>query len=527
MRFLKGIGNGLKKFAKLLIPFGKRQANESVLLRWIFRLVLLAIILVGLWLLNRYLELDRYVRAPLPVLREVWLPLLFLLVYSLFGLGWMLWRTIGLEQDGSDFPDIDLAWDEAQAALAEAAIDLREAPLFLVLGRPVGGERALFGAGNVKLQVKQAPRRADTPLTVSANQDAVYVTCAGASLLGHLATLLAGAPDVSGRPDEILAPSPAVATETTTDRGGDAGDGDGGESPDRDESTAVMIATEEDELPSALERPGSRLLKDVEELERLGARLRYLCHKIARERRPFCPINGILLVIPYACTVGDAEAKEAGSLCQRDLETIRESLQIECPIFALVCDLERVPGFDEFLKFFPEGQRRRLLGQQFPLAPDLDAAGRLKMIERGVQWIGDVLFPRIVYKFWSVEGADSNTAALASSANARLYEFLARIRSSQKRLGRILNRGVVMPTVGAPMLGGSAFAATGKDLVREQGFAAGLFKLLIENQNHVAWTADARQADADYRRWTTLGYVGFVAFVAAIVALGYLLWPRH
>ena len=526
MRFLRAIGGGLKGFGRLLIPFGKKQASESPVLRWIFRLLLLTLVLVGLWLLNRYLELDRYVRAPLPVLREVWLPLLFFLVYLLFGLGSMLWRTIGMEQDGSEFADIDVAWDEALAAMAEAALDPREAPVFLVLGRPVGGERALFGAGNVKLQVKQSPRRSDTPLTVSANQDAVYVTCAGASLLGHYATLLAGAPDVSGRPDEGRAAS-AGGRGRRDDRRRRRRRGDGGEATDRDESTAVMVATEEDELPSALERPRSVLLKDADEVDRLLARLRYLCRRISRDRRPFCPINGVLLVFPYASTGGDAEAKEAGSLCQRDLEAVREAFQVDCPVFALVCDLERVPGFDEFLKFFPEGQRRRLLGQQLPLAPDLDAAGRVKMVERGVQWVGDVLFPRIVYKFWGADGADPASAPLAASPNARLYEFLARVRGSQKRLGRILNRGVVMQAPGAPMLGGCAFAATGKDLVREQGFAAGIFRLLVENQNHVSWTQDARQADADYRRWTALGYLGLGALTAAIVVLGYVLWPRR
>ena len=173
-------------------------------------------------------------------------------------------------------------------------------------------------------------------------------------------------------------------------------------------------------------------MKDAEEVERLGARLRYLCRRITRDRRPFCPINGILLLIPYASTGGDAEAKEAGSLCQRDLEAVRESFQVECPIFALVCDLERVPGFDEFLKFFPEGQRRRLLGQQLPLAPDLDAAGRAKMTEKGVQWVGDVLFPRLVYKVWGVEGADPAAGNLSASANVGLYEFLARIRGSHR-----------------------------------------------------------------------------------------------
>ncbi len=523
MRFLKAIGNGFRKIFMLVLPFGGRRTSGSPVLRWIFRILLLALILFGLWLLNRYLELDRYVRAPLPVLREYWLPLLFLLFYTLFGLGSKLWRTLRMEQDSSDFPDIDQAWEEAAAAMAEAALDIREAPVFLVLGRPVGGERALFGAGNIKLQVKQVPRRADAPLTVSANQDAVYVTTAGASLLGQYATLLGGVADVSGRAGAAPAGESSAAGETSTETGGAAGEGDGLE---RDEATAVMVATEEDELPSALERPRTLLMKDPEEVERLSARLRYLCHKIARERRPFCPINGILLLIPFASTGGDAEAKETGSLCSRDLETVRESLQVECPIFALVCDLERVAGFEEFLTFFPEGQRRRLLGQQLPLAPDLDPAARAKMTEKGVQWVGDVLFPRLVYKFWSVEGADPS-ASLPGSSNAKLYEFLARIRATQKRLARILNRGVVMQAPGAPMLGGCGIAATGKDLIREQGFAAGIFRLLIDNQNHVSWTEDARQADADYRRWTALGYIGLVAFVAAILVLGYVLWPRR
>ena len=113
-------------------------------------------------------------------------------------------------------------------------------------------------------------------------------------------------------------------------------------------------------------------------------------------------------------------------------------------------------------------------------------------------------------------GADPAAGNLSGSPNVGLYEFLARVRGAT-RLGRILNRGVVMQAGGgAPMLGGCAFAATGKDLVREQGFAAGVFRLLIENQNNVSWTDDARQADLDYRRWTALGYFGLLAFVGAI-----------
>ncbi len=65
------------------------------------------------------------------------------------------------------------------------------------------------------------------------------------------------------------------------------------------------------------------------------------------------------------------------------------------------------------------------------------------------------------------------------------------------------------------MLGACGFAATGRDLGREQGFAASTFRWLIENQNHIAWTPEALAADAQFRarraarvRWTRPARVG-------------------
>src|SRR5205085_10340970 len=73
-----------------------------------------------------------------------------------------------------------------------AGIDLTAAPLFLVLGRPAGGEAALFQAAQLQLAVKMAPPRGDAPLHVFANRDGIYVTCAGASLLGRQSLLFVG-----------------------------------------------------------------------------------------------------------------------------------------------------------------------------------------------------------------------------------------------------------------------------------------------------------------------------------------------
>ena len=64
MGFLKSIGRALKAALRPLVP-GLRAAGGGrprPVLRWIFRILIVSAVLVGLWLLNRYLELDRYVR---------------------------------------------------------------------------------------------------------------------------------------------------------------------------------------------------------------------------------------------------------------------------------------------------------------------------------------------------------------------------------------------------------------------------------------------------------------------------------
>src|SRR5207248_2261967 len=76
--------------------------------------------------------------------------------------------------------------------LHQAGIDISEAPLFLVLGKAQGGEIALFEGTQMTFPVKYAPPRDDAPLHVFASRDAIFVTCAGASLLGKQADILAG-----------------------------------------------------------------------------------------------------------------------------------------------------------------------------------------------------------------------------------------------------------------------------------------------------------------------------------------------
>ena len=540
MRFLQLILMPFRDALGAMFPmFAGRAASASTdaakgrgprIVKWVLHGLLLALILVGLWFLNGRLHLERNIRAPYRLLRETWLPTLFLLFYVLCWLGRALWKLLGPEQTAADHPDVDRAWEEGLAGLTEAGLGLTEAPLFLVLGRPAGSERALFNAGGLKLAVKQVPRRSDAPVAVSANAEAVFVTAPGASLLGRYAGLLHRLSDAEATAgfgggnalDDPEEPDSAARATSSSGR-----DDDGGESVFVAESATATMVESRPVAPAAssVERSRSLLLRDPEEVERQLARLRHLCELIERDRRPYTPLNGILLVIPADAGASDAAAREVATLCQRDLDAVREQLQVECPVVALVCDVEQIPGFADFMTFFPEGQRKRFLGQQFPLVPDLDASGKVKMVERGVQWVANVQFPLLIYKNWEPEPIGLVETPPSASANVRLYRFLSELRERQRRIGRVLTRGVVMPTGGRAMLGACGFAATGRDIVREQGFGAGAFRFLVDNQNHVAWTPEAVEGDAAFRRLTRLGYLGLVVLVAALVVLGYLLWP--
>src|SRR5262249_55911250 len=112
-------------------------------------------------------------------------------IYGLFWLGGWLWLLLMPEDEETPYPDIDLAWAEAMKALLQTGTDLTSAPLFLVLGKPAGTEDALVEACGLGLQVcRSGPGPA--PLRVYAGPNAIFVTCAGASLLGELAEMLSG-----------------------------------------------------------------------------------------------------------------------------------------------------------------------------------------------------------------------------------------------------------------------------------------------------------------------------------------------
>ena len=548
----------------LLLPFlGKARRSPLVfrILLWTVHVVIVALIVIGLHFLNQALHLDSaipYIPRPLA---ENWLPILFLLVYVLCWLGWWLWKLLVTDDSYTEFPDIAEAWDEAMHALARGRVDLRDVPLFLVVGRSEGSMASLLRASRLNLEVKQAPAEDDAPLHVYATRDAVFVTCEGASLLGRYATVLAGQAE-----GEVGAPLEGGEDVKTLMPGG-AG------SQVQEIQAIIKRAQAERRQPNAEENRRMRMLmrkdrayqavvRNAVEVETYGARFEHLCRLLARDRWPYCPINGMLVLLPFAATDTDQDAHDAGAACQNDLLVARRVLQVNCPTLAMVCDLETAPGAAAFLEQFPEKQRQQRVGQRCPLAPALEARGRAgdaekraEMLESLAEWICEGVAPGFVYKYFQTESADATAGVPAGTAmtrtdrlepsvagkaprrrygradvfrtNAELFLFMHHLRERQRRLGQMLSRGFILEEGDdAIMFGGCYLAATGADAARDQAFVAGVFHRLVGEENLVSWTTLARLEEESHLRWALFGQVGVAALFLATAAVGlYLFWP--
>lgn len=492
-------------------------------LRWTLHFALVGGVLVLLGFANYYFDVEVILQSPWPLLRKIWLPMVALLLYLLAWSGWWLWQLLRPEAAASVYPDIDSAWDEARVLLEQAGIDLTDLPLFLLLGEPRGGVEHLFGASQIPLVVRHAPRKADSPLRVYASRQAVYVTCVGASLLGRQVSYQAEAIH-AGTTDTVPEQIHDEPLVTAAGRSRLTGKRDslvlGSRRIEKDSSQAKKTASPNTGLMSS--QPGREaipLLKGTAEMELYSDRLAYLCQRIRQTRHPYCPVNGILVLVPWESLVADQPAQHTGRLCFRDLVTVQEVVQVQCPVFALVCDMEENEGFREIVIRLPEAQRRFRLGVGFPLAPDLETAQMGEMVESGVRWVCETQFPTLIYNLLELDPQQLDTS-VELQGNVRLYQLLYEMRERRERLTRFLSRSILRPTL---PLGGCFFAGSAPSDQAEPAFVAGVFPLLVQSQNAVAWTPLPLAEDTAYRRWTFFGYVSIALVLVGLIVVAYVL----
>jgi hypothetical protein len=532
--------NPIRAGLGLLLPVFAEPADfarKPRSLWWTVHLILVAAVAGGLYLVNQSPAVEERLPFRSGFLQDYYLPLAFLVVWGVSWLGYWLYRSPGDGASTKSFPDIDAAWAEVIAALSAESIGIADAPIYLILGRAAAGEEALIQAAEQPVVVR-APAGPDAPLRVYANRDAIFVTCAGASAWGRYCALLAGEEGSDASVVKVSVPAGDKTIQFGTESTG--------MQPEQLDELRELLAKQQQRDLTAAER--SRL-QELAELTKGTAkakqkvsltadaqargtdRLRHLCSLIRRDRRPWCPINGVLLLVPWAATESDESTKEAVGILNRDLSTARESLHLHYPTFALVCDLETARGFAEFRESFtPETLKKGRIGQRLPLVPDMPPGEVPGLLERGIEWIGQSVLPAGILRFLRLEtpAGDEAAATAAGGHNRNLYMLLSQVYQRGPRLGRLLSRGLPAGTGqgrdvldALPLLGGCYLAGTGRS-PEQQAFAAAVIQRLMAGQSNVSWTAPALAEDDRSRRVALIGSMAVAAVAVAATVLAIL-----
>ena len=480
--------------------------------RVLVTVIVLAVILTGLFFLNRLdFVKDHLAKYAPDAIKPVYLPILFLLLCALSWIAYFWWKLFNAS-DAAEYPDIEAAWREGVDKLRENGIAVADLPLYLVLGRPQGGDAALFLASQQKIQFT-APKSESAPVRIFAGPTALFVTCSGASTWGKYIARLADPDAVGGDPSPDATNMNKTITPGQALEGVDQKDQDEFYELIRTQSERALSPAEQarlHQLGSIMKSAGARKQLQVrmgsDELAEGPRRLAYLCRLIQRERRPWCPVNGALVLIPWAALDSDDLARTAVGVLSGDLATARVGLRMVYPQYVMVCDLEQAEGFDEFRRGFTAQELRGRIGQRMPLVPDRPADEMPGVMETVAEWIRLNVVPAFVLTRlkleWPPEARKTNR--FVPNNNRKLFFFLFDLFSRTPRLGRILSSGVaagVAPGATAdaeqfPLVGGCYFAATGLD-ERSQAFAGGVFQRLTEQQSQdaVSWSGAALRED--------------------------------
>jgi hypothetical protein len=452
-----------------------------------------------------------------------------------------------MEGEGSPFEDIDRAWQAGIEALEKNHFDLRQIPMFLVLGSEGPDQnRVMLNAARVSLTVDNVPP-GTAALHWYANQDAIYLVCTEVGCLSRLAQYakqggIAAAsgpapvptgPSISSTAfpsQDLMEAAQRMSAERDSAMGG-SGDGDAAGSVSipapasgmdiRGTMMVSAVDVRETIRPSAAPRMVGRSLElNREEVELQRRRLAYLCKLLERNRRPLCGVNGVMTLVPIKLISGDSsEGAWTKEAIRNDLDGLIVGLKLRFPVVALVTGLEEEKGFDELIR---RVGRERAVGQRFGKGfgvwdPPID-----EEIEALCKHACGAFEDWAYYLF-------KEPNSLSKPGNRSLYMLLCKVRRTlQPRLEKILIGGYsfdpeTQPNATPILFAGCYFAGTGETPER-QAFVKGVFDRLPEQQEELEWTEAALREEDRYRIWST---VAFSTAALLLIGIGILGWRLY
>jgi hypothetical protein len=463
---------------------------------------------------------------------------LFALFYAIVRVVLYLLQLFGVQEE-SDFPDIEADWNDIVSALSRDNLFLDDLPLFLVNGLTPQQEQSAFeNASQMEWRVVAPPlSRPTAVIRVFANDDAIFLSCTGVGTTnGQQGKVIEVADADSGiiRPSAAItgtrkagempsaprvrpsltgthtglpaAPEPAVVSAPTPQAGG----------------MAAMFGTM---APGGLKRAmgtfaalnrgdqkgyGKKKVAPLSELEiQIGARrMKFLCELIARARRPFCQINGMLQAYPFSWASDPEYAARLAPGIREDLITIHETFQLQFPVVAMVTELDAVAGMRDFLlrseRLHP-GLRLSRAGSSFAAGADVSEKNAAWVIDKDMHW-----FRGWVYTAFSTD--------IDSKDNQKLFQMLCEISQRRMALVSMLRETMYKSVNPGIRLHGTYFAATGRTST-EQGFVRGILDKLKESQGMLAWSPLLVKSQQRSQMLSVGLLAGSVLMVALTVAI--------
>lgn len=417
-----------------------------------------------------------------------------------------------LEGDVSRYPDIDRAWEDGISALAENGIEVRDLPLYVILGIPnEAAASSLFSAARLVPIVAGVPR-GPGPLHWYATEQAIYLVCTSMGRMGRLSQLAAAASptqrssSAGGGSSDITATMVVGSARDTGDFAGPSPPGTISESSSIYGTLVASGGGSEEGGGGATPQPVASSGLSRKEAEEQSDRLHYLLGRLRNDRRPYCANNGVLSILPHRVLSDITYAKDAADAVQADLATVRQASQVASAVTVLVSGMEAEPGFTELVRRVGvDRSQNSRFGKGFNvwnLASDenLDAlsAGACGSFE---DW---------VYTLFADSGNEQDS-------NGKLYAMMCRVRRHlQPRIRAALVSGFAEEGEGGPprLFSGCYFAATGAG-AQEQAFVRSVFEKLSQLSEDLQWD-DAALGEEDGFRWTTrlLTVVNAVLLVA-------------
>lgn len=235
-----------------------------------------------------------------------------------------------------------------------------------------------------------------------------------------------------------------------------------------------------------------------------AARLHYLCQLLARDRGTTLPIQGIMLIVPFAAPRG------LTSQMQDDLRVVRQATGLELPVYAAVSGVDTKSSTGWYL--------------QFPPLPDLDPAEVPTMFQEGIDWLFLERMTADVRAQFRLDSTTPEAGILppALRENIRLYQSLGAVQAWRTRLKQVLLEGTQNEYSEPGMLAGCYFLPAGE----AKSLPQALWGDLLANQHNVAWSAETIALRALKRRQTRLGYgLGVLGVCASLAGVGaFLAW---